>query len=49
MNPTPTQESASLRDYQLECSRTNRMLCVAIVVMVVLIALGIHFAFTVLT
>ncbi|MCL4795289.1 MAG: hypothetical protein KJZ84_12075 [Bryobacteraceae bacterium] len=49
MNPIPNQEDARLRDYQIECARTNRMLCAASVVLLAVAAMGAHMAWLLLS
>ncbi len=49
MNPISNQDQARLRDYQTECDRTNRMLCIAAVILVVVAAMGAHLAWLILS
>jgi hypothetical protein len=41
----PPEQDAGGRSYLDECARTNRMLCIAIALIVVLCAAGAHLAY----
>ena len=49
MNPMTNQDDARLRDYQIECTRTNRMLCIAALVLLAVAAMGAHMAWLLLS
>jgi hypothetical protein len=49
MNPISNQKDPRLRDYQSECARTNRMLFLAAVILVVAAAMGAHMAWLLLS